>query len=243
MTRKRTVDWFRILFSVWCSKLFETSLLSQWSPRSGWTRIHDRSSTTSFQLCSMCFTRLRITVSVEELLSLSPLTPCWLILDRIVAYQPSPWKKKIDSTKSKNVWDSFSRIKWRISGKDDSSLDERIDDETCLSRFAFPFGRPEGALKATLTLLERVLQKDVITPIAREEIRHFIGKCLENAAYTNYTRVSDQAKIEGKHRNPRRTSLSASCAFSGERDIQQQTDNGNLVSRSWTDWDLCCFLF
>jgi hypothetical protein len=66
-------------------------------------------------------------------------------------------------------------------------------------RFAFPFGRPEGALKATLTLLERVLAKDISTPISREDIRHFIGKCLENAAYTNYTRVSDQAKIEGKY--------------------------------------------
>ena len=64
-------------------------------------------------------------------------------------------------------------------------------------RFAFPFGRPEGALKATLNLLERVLTKDATVPIPREEIRHFIGKCLENAAYTNYTRVSDQAKIEG----------------------------------------------
>ena len=66
-----------------------------------------------------------------------------------------------------------------------------------LFRFAFPFGRPEGALKATLSLLERVLAKDIATPICRDEIRHFIGKCLENAAYTNYTRVSDQAKIEG----------------------------------------------
>lgn len=65
------------------------------------------------------------------------------------------------------------------------------------SRFAFPFGRPEGALKATLSLLERVLAKDVTVPLSRDDIRYFIRKCLENAAYTNYTRVSDQAKIEG----------------------------------------------
>lgn len=71
---------------------------------------------------------------------------------------------------------------------------------TSAFRYAFPFGRPEGALKATLSLLERVLSKDVATPITRDEIRNFIGKCLENAAYTNYTRVSDQAKIEGEHR-------------------------------------------
>jgi hypothetical protein len=65
-------------------------------------------------------------------------------------------------------------------------------------RFSFPFGRPDGALKATLSLLERVLSKDIATPISRDDIRHFIEKCLENAAYINYTRVSDQAKIEGK---------------------------------------------
>jgi hypothetical protein len=52
-------------------------------------------------------------------------------------------------------------------------------------------------LKATLSLLERVLPKDAGTPLSREDIRHFIRKCLENASYTNYTRVSDQAKIEG----------------------------------------------
>lgn len=68
-------------------------------------------------------------------------------------------------------------------------------------RFAFPFGRPEGALKATLSLLERVLAKDIATPISRDDIRNFIRKCLENAAYINYTRVSDQAKIEGKRKS------------------------------------------
>lgn len=66
------------------------------------------------------------------------------------------------------------------------------------NRYSFPFGRPDGALKATLSLLERVLAKDIATPISRDEIKNFIGKCLENAAYTNYTRVSDQAKIEGR---------------------------------------------
>jgi len=90
-------------------------------------------------------------------------------------------------------------------------------------RFAFPFGRPEGALKATLSLLERVLSKDIVTPISRDEIRHFIRKCLENAAYTNYTRVSDQAKIEGKFI---KYICINSIHFSGEREVQQQNDNG-----------------
>ena len=69
------------------------------------------------------------------------------------------------------------------------------------NRYSFPFGRPDGALKATLSLLERVLAKDIATPISRDEIKNFIGKCLENAAYINYTRVSYQAKIEGRTRD------------------------------------------
>ncbi len=87
-------------------------------------------------------------------------------------------------------------------------------------RFAFPFGRPEGALKATLSLLERVLTKDITTPISREDIRHFIRKCLENAAYTNYTRVSDQAKIEGN-------SILKSNLYTKKRIIQ---------SSKWTEY-------
>ncbi|XP_077497157.1 calcium-dependent secretion activator 1 isoform X10 [Amblyomma americanum] len=61
-------------------------------------------------------------------------------------------------------------------------------------RYCFPFGRPEGALKATLSLLERVLMKDVMTPAPPEEVRAIIKKCLENAALVNYTRISEQAK-------------------------------------------------
>ncbi|XP_037956639.1 calcium-dependent secretion activator isoform X4 [Teleopsis dalmanni] len=63
-------------------------------------------------------------------------------------------------------------------------------------RFCFPFGRPEGALKATLSLLERVLMKDIVTPVPPEEVRLMIKKSLETAALVNYTRLSSQAKIE-----------------------------------------------
>ena len=86
-------------------------------------------------------------------------------------------------------------------------------DILLLFRYSFPFGRPEGALKATLSLLERVSSKDVATPISRDEIRNFIGKCLENAAYINYTRVSDQAKIEGINCWKRNTSYFAICSI------------------------------
>lgn len=65
-------------------------------------------------------------------------------------------------------------------------------------RYCFPFGRPEGALKATLSLLERVLMKDIVTPVPPEEVRATIKKSLENAALDNYTRLSAEAKIEGE---------------------------------------------
>ncbi|KAE9419845.1 hypothetical protein Angca_004255 [Angiostrongylus cantonensis] len=63
-------------------------------------------------------------------------------------------------------------------------------------RYCFPFGRPEGALKGTLSLLERVLMKDVVSPVPPEEVRAVIRKCLEDAALVNYTRICNEAKIE-----------------------------------------------
>lgn len=64
-------------------------------------------------------------------------------------------------------------------------------------RYCFPFGRPEGSLKATLSLLERVLMKDIVTPVPPDEVRSMIKKSLETAAFVNYTRLSSEAKIEG----------------------------------------------
>ncbi|XP_041836241.1 calcium-dependent secretion activator 1 isoform X4 [Melanotaenia boesemani] len=63
-------------------------------------------------------------------------------------------------------------------------------------RYFFPFGRPEGALKATLSLLERVLMKDIATPVPPEEVKGVIRKCLEQAAQLNYERIKDYARIE-----------------------------------------------
>ncbi|XP_039858409.1 calcium-dependent secretion activator 1 isoform X16 [Simochromis diagramma] len=68
-------------------------------------------------------------------------------------------------------------------------------------RYCFPFGRPEGALKATLSLLERVLMKDIVTPVPPEEVKGVIRKCLEQAAQLNYQRIKDYAKIEGNQNN------------------------------------------
>lgn len=78
-----------------------------------------------------------------------------------------------------------------------AELISKLTRETAFCRYCFPFGRPEGALKATLSLLERVLMKDIVTPVPPEEVRGMIKKCLETAALVNYTRLSSEAKIEG----------------------------------------------
>lgn len=40
--------------------------------------------------------------------------------------------------------------------------------------------------------------KDIVTPVPPEEVRGMIKKCLETAALVNYTKLSSEAKIEGK---------------------------------------------
>jgi hypothetical protein len=69
----------------------------------------------------------------------------------------------------------------------------------CFLRYCFPFGRPDGALKQTLSLLERVLMKDIVTPVSLDDVKIVVRKCLENAALVNYTRTSELAKVEGTH--------------------------------------------
>ncbi|XP_075713279.1 calcium-dependent secretion activator 2 isoform X9 [Rhinoderma darwinii] len=71
-----------------------------------------------------------------------------------------------------------------------------LENQISHFRYCFPFGRPEGALKATLSLLERVLMKDIATPIPAEEVKKVVRRCLEKAALINYTRLTEYAKIE-----------------------------------------------
>ncbi|XP_072522584.1 calcium-dependent secretion activator 1 isoform X3 [Salminus brasiliensis] len=71
-----------------------------------------------------------------------------------------------------------------------------LENQITHFRYCFPFGRPEGALKATLSLLERVLMKDIVTPVPQEEVKTVIRKCLEQAALVNYQRLSEYAKVE-----------------------------------------------
>ncbi|KOB79024.1 Calcium-dependent secretion activator [Operophtera brumata] len=84
--------------------------------------------------------------------------------------------------------EKFAEIKERLKNL--------LQDQITNFRYAFPFGRPEGALKATLSLLERVLMKDVVTPVAPEDVRSMIQTSLENAALVNYTQLSQKANIE-----------------------------------------------
>ncbi|XP_029472460.1 calcium-dependent secretion activator 2 isoform X5 [Rhinatrema bivittatum] len=82
----------------------------------------------------------------------------------------------------------FEEIKDRLS--------TLLENQISHFRYCFPFGRPEGALKATLSLLERVLMKDIATPIPAEDVKKVVRKCLEKAALINYTRLTEYAKIE-----------------------------------------------
>ncbi|KAA8593402.1 hypothetical protein FQN60_009518 [Etheostoma spectabile] len=67
-----------------------------------------------------------------------------------------------------------------------------LENQIVNFRYCFPFGRPEGALKATLSLLER----DIVTPVPQEEVKGVIRKCLEQAAQLNYERIKEYATIE-----------------------------------------------
>uniref|UniRef100_A0A8B9J8I7 Calcium dependent secretion activator 2 n=1 Tax=Astyanax mexicanus TaxID=7994 RepID=A0A8B9J8I7_ASTMX len=71
-----------------------------------------------------------------------------------------------------------------------------LENQITHFRYCFPFGRPEGALKATLSLLERVLMKDITTPVPVEEMTKIVKKCLEKAALINYSQLTDYAQFE-----------------------------------------------
>ncbi|XP_067854939.1 calcium-dependent secretion activator 1 isoform X4 [Heptranchias perlo] len=104
--------------------------------------------------------------------------------------QPKPEPKRPDGIGTVTVEEKerFEEIKERLL--------LLLENQITHFRYCFPFGRPEGALKATLSLLERVLMKDIVTPVPQEEVKVVIRKCLEKAALVNYTRLSEYAKIE-----------------------------------------------
>ncbi|XP_001604604.4 calcium-dependent secretion activator isoform X2 [Nasonia vitripennis] len=83
--------------------------------------------------------------------------------------------------------DKFQDVKERLR----QLLEEQITN----FRFSFPFGRPDGALRGTLSLLEGVLMKDMVTPVPPEEVRGMIKNCLEIAAHVNYEKLAAEAKV------------------------------------------------
>ncbi|CAH8525567.1 unnamed protein product [Heterobilharzia americana] len=84
--------------------------------------------------------------------------------------------------------DQFQAIKARLT----TLLEKQITE----FRYCFPFGRPEGALEKTISLLERVLTKETGEPASAELIRNAIRDCLRNAAVLNYERISEYVMIE-----------------------------------------------
>uniref|UniRef100_A0A7N9CHT7 Calcium dependent secretion activator 2 n=1 Tax=Macaca fascicularis TaxID=9541 RepID=A0A7N9CHT7_MACFA len=128
----------------------------------------------------------------------------------------------------------FEEIKERLS----SLLENQISH----FRYCFPFGRPEGALKATLSLLERVLMKDIATPIPAEEVKKVVRKCLEKAALINYTRLTEYAKIEGPAEKETETMNQASPARKLEEilhlaelciEVLQQNEEHHAEAFAW----------
>ncbi|VDD93883.1 unnamed protein product [Enterobius vermicularis] len=84
--------------------------------------------------------------------------------------------------------DRFQQVKQRLRAL--------LEDQITSFRDCFPFGRPEGALKATLSLLERLLMKDVAAPMDPTGVRAVLAKCLRKAADKNYEALCNEAQIE-----------------------------------------------
>ncbi|XP_075039437.1 calcium-dependent secretion activator 1 isoform X2 [Mixophyes fleayi] len=136
--------------------------------------------------------------------------------------QPNPEPKRPDGIGTVTVEEKerFEEIKERLR--------LLLENQITHFRYCFPFGRPEGALKATLSLLERVLMKDIVTPVPQEDVKNVIRKCLEQAALVNYTRLSEYAKIEGKKREMYEHPVFCLASQVMDLTIQNQKDAENV---------------
>uniref|UniRef100_A0A094ZHY7 Calcium-dependent secretion activator 1 n=1 Tax=Schistosoma haematobium TaxID=6185 RepID=A0A094ZHY7_SCHHA len=92
--------------------------------------------------------------------------------------------------------DQFQIIRTRLT----TLLEKQITE----FRYCFPFGRPEGALEKTISLLERVLTKETGEPASAELVRNVIRNCLRNAAVLNYERISEYVMIEDTNKESRK---------------------------------------
>uniref|UniRef100_A0A665U3X8 Calcium dependent secretion activator 2 n=1 Tax=Echeneis naucrates TaxID=173247 RepID=A0A665U3X8_ECHNA len=77
-----------------------------------------------------------------------------------------------------------------------SRLMALLENQITHFRYCFPFGRPDGALKATLSLQERVLMKDITTPVPPEDMRKLVQTCLEKAAQLNYSQLIEFLELK-----------------------------------------------
>ncbi|CAL8360394.1 unnamed protein product [Lota lota] len=109
-----------------------------------------------------------------------------------------------------------------------------LQDQITHFRYCFPFGRPDGALKATLSLQERVLMKDITTPVAPEEMRDLVRACLEKAAHINYSELLQYAQIHVDAEVPREKRLEDLLRL-GELCIEvlQQNEEHHSEAFSW----------
>uniref|UniRef100_A0AAQ4RB88 Calcium dependent secretion activator 2 n=1 Tax=Gasterosteus aculeatus aculeatus TaxID=481459 RepID=A0AAQ4RB88_GASAC len=110
-----------------------------------------------------------------------------------------------------------------------------LENQITHFRYCFPFGRPDGALKATLSLQERVLMKDITTPVPPEEIKNLVRRCLENAAQINYSQLIEYAQVKGEMFGASTGKRLEDAMRLGElcMEVLQQNDEHHSEAFSW----------
>ncbi|KAM8891048.1 calcium-dependent secretion activator 2-like isoform 3-T3 [Spinachia spinachia] len=109
-----------------------------------------------------------------------------------------------------------------------------LENQITHFRYCFPFGRPDGALKATLSLQERVLMKDITTPVPPEEIKNLVRRCLQSAAQINYSQLMEYAQVKADPRASPGKRLEDAMRL-GElcMEVLQQNDEHHSEAFSW----------
>lgn len=117
---------------------------------------------------SKWFTNFNITSESVCHISWSPALMQHCCLSGLMVLAPWPWKRRSALRRSKRGYGCFWKTRLHTLGRNHvqqlcaelmPNLTAEGSNETliwCFHRYCFPFGRPEGALKATLSLLERV---------------------------------------------------------------------------------------
>uniref|UniRef100_A0AAX7TJY9 Calcium dependent secretion activator 2 n=1 Tax=Astatotilapia calliptera TaxID=8154 RepID=A0AAX7TJY9_ASTCA len=116
-----------------------------------------------------------------------------------------------------------------------SRLIALLENQITHFRYCFPFGRPDGALKATLSLQERVLMKDITTPVPPEDMKKLVQRCLEQAAQINYSQLIEYAKIKVEHQVPPEKRLEDMMRL-GELCIEVLQQNEEHHSEAFSCW-------